>query len=524
MSQDIITEQELNFFRKKFMLYAKFWLRNPVSFIYNLGIARLLPYQAEILQSVVENKRTIVKSGHGAGKTFIMALAACWWLCLHWLKGEGCSVIVTSPSAANLNTVFWAQFSKCMDLLPNYFKMHFTVTNESAYENEDSRGWRIDLRTARKENPDAMQGQHNVLFLVDEWSGVPIEIYRVIEGAMSDAPSRILAIGNPVRRSGWGYEAFTKNKKLWHSISIDCSEYTVDKEFKTVWTDILGEDHDDYNNGRVDKKEVKKWLDMAGGNIDGYDYRIRVRGEFPMSGKNQFISLNNVKPCFKQGYYSEQAKVHTLGLDPATSGGDEIALVHRWGSNIMAIWTWQEEDTRQIAYQVRDWLSNEGSKYYFDFLAIDAIGDGKGVYDSLDEMREQGVITNVRSISQFKSSYEAPDKERYDRLRDYVWDKMKKWFINEAPHFPEELTQECENLQEELVSITSDHNTYGKLKIESKKDMKKRGVKSPNIADALSMTFHSSDDNAETIVLDRYQRRIQEARQHGTVLTPWNAI
>lgn len=520
----VVTDQELIFFRKKFLMYAKFWLWNPVAFIYMLGIANILPYQAQILMSVVKNKRTIVKSGHGAGKTFIMALAAVWWLCLHWIKGNGCSVIVTSPSKDNLTTTFWAQFAKCMDLLPNYFKMHFSITNESAYEIEDGKAWRIDLRTARKENPDALQGQHNVLFLIDEWSGVPIEIYHVVEGAMSDAPSRILAIGNPVRNSGWGYEAFTKNKKLWHTITIDCSLYTDDKEFETVWTDIFGEEHKDYNNGRVDPKEIQKWLDISGGNVDGYEYRIRILGEFPMAGKNQFINLNHIKPCFKRPFYEEQNRVHTLGLDPATSGGDDIALVHRWGSNIMAIKIWQEADTRQIAYQVKDWLASEGSKYEFDFLAVDAIGDGKGVYDSLDEMLRNKEIKNVKFISQFKSSNESPIKEEYDRMRDYVWAKMRNWFINDAPHFPEHLTSECETLREELIALTSDFTTYGKLKLESKKDLRKRGVKSPNIADALSMTFHSSDDTYESEYVDRYEKAIYEAIEQGKMELDWRAV
>ena len=149
----IITEKELRFFRDKIQMYTKFWQWNPVAFIYNLGIANILPYQAKILQSIVDNKRTIVRSGHGSGKTFIMALGAGWWLCTHWLKGEGCSVIVTSPSSSNLTTVFMAQLSKCIDLLPEYFKIHFAITAEAVVEVEDTRGWRLDLRTARKDIP-----------------------------------------------------------------------------------------------------------------------------------------------------------------------------------------------------------------------------------------------------------------------------------------------------------------------------------------------------------------------------------
>lgn len=519
----IITDQEIEVARKKYLMHAKFWQWNPVAFVYSLEIAKLLPYQAEAINSIVENKRTIIRSGHGAGKTFIMAICAIWWLCTHWLKGEGCSVIVTSPSSSNLTTVFWSQFSKCVDLLPDYLKNSFTLTAETAYCNEDIRGWRLDLRTARKENPDSMQGQHNVLFLGDEWSGIPTEIYKVMEGSMSDEGSRILTIGNPLRRSGWGYEANTKNKDLWNCIHIDCSIYTSDKIFETFWTDILGTIHVDSNPGRVDPKEVQKWLDISGGDTDGYDYRIRVRGEFPLSGKNQFIDLGVITPCFDRTLYLEQKKTHTIGLDPATDGGDDIALVHRWGNNIMSIKTWQERDTRQIAYQVRDWIKNEGGSYTFDFLAIDSIGDGKGVYDSLYEFAQNGTLPNLKHVRQFKSSFEAPDKERFDRLRDYVYDQMKWWLINDKPAFHPSYKEKCEELKEEMVSITSGFNNFGKLKIESKQDMRKRGIKSPNITDALAMTFLSSDDTDEMEIVDRYQRAIRRMQENNIPLD-WRAI
>ena len=519
----IITDKEQRYLRKKCQMYLKFWQWNPVAFIYNLNMANILPYQAKILQSIVDNKRTIVRSGHGSGKTFVMALAACWWLCTHWMKGEGCSVIVTSPSASNLTTVFMAQLSKCLDLLPKYFRDHFSITAEAVFQNEDTRGWRLDLRTARKENPDAMAGQHNVLFLIDEWSGVPIEIYRVIEGAMSDHGSRILAIGNPIRRSGWGYEAFTKNKKLWQIFHIDCSEYTHEREYETYWTDILNKVHEDTNNGRVDPKEIQKWLDISGGNEDGYDYRIRVAGEFPMAGKNQFINLKVIQACFKTDWYETQSKEHTLGLDPATSGGDDIALVHRWGSNLVYIKTWQEEDTRKIGYQVRDWLLSEGTQYHFKYIAIDAIGDGKGVYDTMREMKENGQLKNVSTVFQYKSSYSANNEDRFDRLRDETWQKMKDWFINDNPHFSRNHTNKCEELREELVALTSDFTNFGKLKIESKKDLKRRGIKSPNIADALAMTFSRHDDAEHEATLDKYQRRIRDfARQQPDL--DWRAV
>lgn len=497
----------LDYIKNKFLMYLAFWAKNPVSFIYMLGIARILPYQAAIMQSVVDNKRTIIKSGHGAGKTFIMALVAMWWLCTHWLRGEGCSVVVTSPSAANLTTVFMAQLSKCVDLLPAYFRDHFEITAEAIYETEDSKGWRLDLRTARKDNPDSLQGQHNVLFLIDEWSGVPIEIYRVIEGAMSDEGSRILAIGNPTKRSGWGFDAFGKNKKLWALFTIDCSIYTSDKEFKTEWYDIFDTKHEDFNNGRVDQKEIDKYLDLAQGDIDNFEYRIRVRGEFPDSGTNQFISLTSVKACFQQGEYKELDRANVLAIDPATSGGDDIAQLHRNGRNIKSIKSWQEPDTRKIAYQIRDWLNNEGSDYHFKYLIIDSIGDGKGVYDSLAEMKRSGDLKNVDMVLQYKSSYESPDKEQYDRLRDYTYSQLKRWFINEKPHFPKQYTKECEELQDELCSLTSDFTSLGKVKLDSKKDLKKRGIKSPNIADALSMSFFMPDALPPQEKEDRYKRR-----------------
>ncbi len=511
----IITDSELKFLRKQLKTHMKFWQRNPVAFVYDNKIANILPYQAEIMQSVVNHKRTIVRSGHGLGKTFIMALVAMWWLCTHWKRGEGCSIVVTSPSASNLTTVFMAQLSKCLDLLPKYFKDQFEITAESIYNKEDSKGWRLDLRTARKDNPDAMAGQHNVLFLIDEWSGVPMEIYRVIEGAMSDEGSRILAIGNPIRRSGWGYEAFTKNKKLWHTFHLDASTYHHDAEFETDWVDIFGLNHTDKNNGRVDPKEIQKWLDISGGDPSAYDYRIRVAGEFPMAGKNQFIDLRYVEACFKTDFYGEQKKSHTLGLDPATGGeGDEIAMVHRWGSNVMHIKTWKCTDTRQIAYTVREWLQTEGKNYRFKFIAVDSVGDGKGVYDSLLEFKEGNGLSNVEAVYQYKSSHEANVKERFDRCRDETWQKMKDWFINDKPHFHKDFQLKCEELREELIALTAGFTRTGKLKIESKVDLRKRGVKSPNIADALAMTFSRHDDIEHSQKLDRYKQALKKAVKH----------
>jgi hypothetical protein len=243
-----------------------------------------------------------------------------------------------------------------------------------------------------------------------------------------------------------------------------------------------------------------------------------------MAGKNQFISLKLIEPCFKTDFHEGQSKAHTLGLDPATSGGDDIALVHRWGSNLMSVKTWQQEDTRKIAYEVRDWLNSEGKQYKFKFIAVDAIGDGKGVYDSLREMHESGDLKNLEVVFQYKSSYEANNKERFDRLRDESWSKMRDWFINEKPHFSRQYTNQCEELREELVGLTSDFTTHGKLKLESKKDLRKRGIKSPNIADALGMTFSRHDDIAQPQTMDRYRERLEKWRTQQTAPTDWRCI
>lgn len=506
----IITDQDLERERKKYMVYAKFWLINPVSWVYMLAIANLLPYQAECMQSVVNNKRTIVRSGHGAGKTFIMAVTACWWLCHHWLRGEGCSVVVTSPSSGNLTTVFWPQFAKCMDLMPKYLQMHFQINADSAFCTEDHHGWRIDLRTARKENPDAMQGQHNVLFLIDEWSGVHKSIYDVIEGAMSDPGSRIFSIGNPIRTQGWGYDAFFKNSKLWHTIHIDTELFTIDKEFETVWVDALGEEHIDVNRGRVDPKENQKWLDISGGNRDALEYRIRVRGEFPLNSANQYIGQALAKKALNRAFYLDEKieKCHVLGLDPASSGGDDIALVHRHGPNVLDVLTWVEEDTQVLAMQVKDYLRTTGAKYKFKYIAVDAVGEGLGVYDTLRAMHRRKELPNVEYISMYKSSYESPIKEEYDRMRDYAFAMLKKWLVTDDPAFPNHLPKQSQLLVEELSAPGYDFNSRGALKIESKKEMRKRGIKSPNIADALSMTFSQTDAGiAKSLQVDRYNTK-----------------
>jgi hypothetical protein len=166
------------------------------------------------------------------------------------------------------------------------------------------------------------------------------------------------------------------------------------------------------------------------------------------------------------------------GLDVGMSlGGDPSALVVRKGTTVVHAEEWRMDDTVRIAAYVKD-RYNEG---LFGIVAVDAIGWGAGVAHLL---REWGVPTVAVNVAESAAS-----SERFARLRDELWWRTREWFDKKECAIKKDM-ENANKLQVELSTPTYKTNLSGKIKVEGKEDMKKRGVKSPNLADALVLSFH----------------------------------
>jgi hypothetical protein len=199
--------------------------------------------------------------------------------------------------------------------------------------------------------------------------------------------------------------------------------------------------------------------------------------DFSSSDANVLVPLYLIESAIGR----QVSFAHTMpvaGLDLGYSlDGDPTALVIRQGGRIMHIAECQKNDYREIA----GWAENLMRQYDCRNVAIDAIGWGAGVKQPLEDLGFDVVAVNVAES--------APTAERFGRLRDELWFMCREWFEAKQNSIPEELPLRGK-LVAELSGVTYEFTSAtSRIKVQSKKDMKKDGKQSPNIADALCLTF-----------------------------------
>ena len=422
---------------------------DPVFFVEHIIGATPQKWQAEALMAIAENDRVSVKSGHGVGKTAFQSWLTLWWLFSHY----PCKVAITANTAHQLSDVLWTEIDKWARQLPEGFKNLLEFKSDKISLKGASDSFAV-ARTSRKENPEALQGFHseNMLFLVEEASGVPDVVFQVAEGALSTKGAKTVMCGNPTRSDGFFYESFHSMRHMWHNITVSChdGEY-VSEEFLDGMKQKYGEDS----------------------NV----YRVRVLGEFPTQSDDVLVPLYIVEEATRREIVPSPTTPVIWGLDVARFGGDRSALAKRHGQVLLEpIKTWQNKDLMELAgiilteYEACNYASRPNAIY------IDAIGLGAGLADRLRELDLPAVAVSVSETASLK--------DRFGRLRDELFWTAREWFEGRDVFIPEDDT-----LIQEITSIRYKYLSTGKLKVESKDEMKRRGQRSPDVADAFVLTF-----------------------------------
>ena len=422
---------------------------DPVLFVETILGAKPQKWQADALMAVARNDRLSIKSGHGVGKTAFQSWLVLWWLLTHY----PCKVAVTANTAHQLSDVLWTEIDKWARQLPEGFKNLLEFKSDKISLKGASDSFAV-ARTSRKENPEALQGFHseNMLFLVEEASGVPDVVFQVAEGALSTAGAKTVMCGNPTRSDGFFYESFHAQRHMWSNITVSChdGEY-VSEDFLANMADKYGEDS----------------------NV----YRVRVLGEFPTQSDDVLVPLYIVEEATKREIEPSPTTPVVWGLDVARFGGDRSALAKRQGQALLEpIKTWQNKDLMELAgivlteYEACNYQSRPQAIY------IDAIGLGAGLADRLRELDLPAVAISVSETASLK--------ERFGRLRDELFWNAREWFEGRDVKIPDDDT-----LIQEITAIRYKYLSTGKLKVESKDEMKRRGQRSPDVADAFVLTF-----------------------------------
>ena len=422
---------------------------NPELFVEVVLQAKPQKWQARALQAIAKHDKVAVKSGHGVGKTAFESWVILWWLLTHY----PCKAAVTANSAHQLSDVLWTEVDRWARNMPQAFKdlLEFKTDKISLKGATDSFAV---ARTSRKENPESLAGFHspNMLFVVEEASGVPTIIFETASGALSTRGAKIIMCGNPTRTEGYFYDAFHGDRDKWHCITVSCE----DGEY-------------------VDPKFIEDMANKYG--RESNVFRVRVLGEFPTQSDDVLLPLHLVEQASARDVEASPTSPVHWGVDVARFGGDRSAIAKRQGQVLIEpIKTYQGRDLMEMAGIV---LSEyEACPYMLRPTAIyiDAIGVGAGLADRLRELDLPAVAIQVSETASLK--------DRYNRLRDELFWSAREWFEARDCQIPQDDT-----LMQELTSIRYKYLSNGKLKIESKDEMKRRGQRSPDVADAFVLTF-----------------------------------
>ncbi len=398
--------------------------------------------------------RVSIRSAVGVGKTMLVSGLALHFVCFR----DDVKVIVTSPSFNQLQDGIIPEVRKWVGRMPPWLRAQLAVTTERVTRAPDNANNFISFRTARKETPEALQGIHatHVLLLVDEASGVHDTVYEAGSGTMSTEGAITVLIGNPTRVTGLFYNTHKKLNKIWKCYKITSFDSTrVDKSFPASMAATYG--------------------------LDSVQYKVRCLGEFPEGNADSVIPRAWVEEAIGRDIVPTGREIKLWGIDPGR-GGDPSGFCERCGDGITALEEWHDENLMRVVGKVKKKWDELPAGERPAMIYVDVIGLGAGVADRLEELGLPVTAVNVAEMSSMK--------DRYVRLRPELWDNGRAFFERKRcwvnANLPAEILDKF--VDEASETCYKDHST-GKVDVESKKDLKARGVKSPNLMDAFNLTL-----------------------------------
>lgn len=428
-------------------------------------------WQKTVLMDLTGNPKVAIKSGQGVGKTGLEAVSLLWFLCCFPYP----RIVATAPTKQQLHDVLWSEISKWMSKSPLLSEI-LKWTKTYIYMKGNEKRWFAVARTATK--PENMQGFHedNMLFIVDEASGVADPIMEAVLGTLSGGNNKLLMCGNPTRTSGTFFDAFNADRAQYKC-------HTVSSR----------------NSPRTNKDNIAS-LDRKYGK-DSNVVRVRVDGEFPEQDDDAFIMLSLAEHGTMIDLpEDEPIRRIAFGVDVARYGTDETVIAQNVGGKITLPVMFRGKSLMTTAGKVV-WLYRKMAADYPAYrgkiyVNIDDTGLGGGVTDRLEEVKREEKL-NRMVVVPVNAAARVPDDavddgnsrvkacDIYDNMTAYLWGTVKDKLI------AEDISLENDNeLVAQLSCRKQKMTSRGKLYLESKDDMKKRGIESPDRADAVALSCY----------------------------------
>jgi len=420
-----------------------------------------------------------IRSGRGLGKDVLLAWINIWFFLLF----PGAKGIVTAPTAVQLDAILWSEIKNWINwsgqedkdtgrtrgaVLGRYLEVQAGKFLNKAFKEEKQKDTFLIPRTSNKRgegSAEPLQGCNGpyIILEADEATGVPDSAFSSLEGSLSGLFNFVVLISNMTRISGYFHRSHfdAKISKKWLTFHWDCEKSNIDEV-----------------RGNTSMKNFIASMEDIHGRESNW-FRIHVNGRPPKSESDTLIPREWVEAAVHRCITPAEAAPVMMGVDVGSgSGGDESVMVRRKGGKVFEPEASNEVKTDKLSQMVAMELRSGN----IAAAMIDVIGVGTGVYDSLVGW---GFSSVVHPVNASESAYE--DTKFFQR-RDELWWKMRERFEKGTISIPED---------EILINQISDIKygpIGGRIKVESKKDMKRRGVGSPDRADALMMTLALPDE------------------------------
>lgn len=453
----------------------------PVEFAREVLGLRLWSRQEEILRAAFEHSRVAVRSGHKIGKS-TSAVALALWFASDPERRPGARVVMTSSSARQVRTILWRELRRLYRPVKDKLGGELHKVPDAGLVWDDGREI-LGFSTDEPEKMAGVSGEH-VLFIVDEASGVPEEIFEAIEGNRAGG-ARLVMFSNPTRASGTFFDAFHAKRQFWKGLRVSSEEAAA------VSPPIPGL----ATRGWIEEK-AEEWQ------RDSPIYQVRVCGNFPQQGECAVVALDAIERARERFDARESTALDALevGVDVARFGDDETVLAARRGQHALPLRALPNGDGPDTAGRVLAEVAALRSGNEPVRIKIDVIGVGASVYDTLIRTAPNGVEVLAVNVAESATAHGPDGEERYARLRDQLWFALRDW-IREGGELPDD-----GKLEAELLAPEYSFDARGRYVVESKDRIKAKIQRSPDRADALALAVFNAPSAASQSDAPKFKR------------------
>jgi len=418
-----------------------------------------------------------IRAGRGVGKSCCSSWLIFWYMSTH----SNAKVPCVGPTEKSLKTILWAElnlwYRKVTALNEPIFKEPFRsqidIRANDVRVNGDPQ-WSAFQRVSPRNADEGilkavLGGQHadNMMILIDEANSLQDAVFEPLESTMTSRCNFVIALFNPTRHNGWAYDSHYDMGKSQHFLKLHWS----------------GEDSDIVSGDYIES------LSRKYGGRDNNNFRVSVLGVPPTSEDQSLISYTWVENAIRRDPIPSKMndRAVVFGVDVARSGGDNTVVCIRKGYDVRHFITINKIDSIDVAIDIL----KLAKQYEPEYICVDSLGVGAGVYDSL-----RRAFPKVYAV-EFSRASRSP---QFRVLRDELWYRMRSLFEKEPVTIPD-----LEPLRIQLSTVKFEDN-MGTIKIEAKKDIKKRlGGESPDYADALAISLYVDDLDRNIINDDRLE-------------------